>query len=407
MIASRGARLAGCLAAVVLGTATFAPAQAAPDPCVGIRPVSGTAIRSVRVASGLTRPLLVLAPPGDARRLFIVEQDGKVRILQDGALLAIPFLDLKGLTRSPATGGGWEEGLLGMAFHPDFAANRSFFVYHTDTTGRNNLIARYRAAPADAGTADPASRQVVLTIPHPKHANHNGGMLAFAPDDGKLYAGTGDGGSMCDPDDNAQNPDSLLGKLLRLDVDTDPPRVEIWATGLRNPWRFAFDRANGDLYIGDVGQGDWEEVDYLPAPRAKGANFGWDLYEGSHCPNPSCMGRKRCESIRAIPPLAEFSHKGSACSITGGPVYRGCAMPDLRGTYFYADFCAGFIRSLRVRDGKAIEMRDRTAELEPGGGLHIEAITSFGEDARGEIYVVDQEGEIFKIVPAGAPPSPR
>jgi glucose/arabinose dehydrogenase len=187
--------------------------------------------------------------------------------------------------------------------------------------------------------------------------------------------------------------------------------MELWALGLRNPWRFAFDRANSDLYIGDVGQGDWEEVHYYPAPRTKGANFGWDFYEGAHCPNPSCPGRKRCDSIRAIAPLAEYSHKGSACSITGGAVYRGCAMPDLRGTYFYADFCAGFIRSLRVRDGKAAEMQDRTAELEPGSGLHIEAITSFGEDARGEIYVVDQEGEVFKIVPAGppaaAPPASR
>ncbi|HEV8376748.1 MAG TPA: PQQ-dependent sugar dehydrogenase [Candidatus Polarisedimenticolia bacterium] len=204
------------------------------------------------------------------------------------------------------------------------------------------------------------------------------------------------------PDDHSQDPASLLGKLLRIDVDAQPPSVEVWALGLRNPWRFAFDRAQSDLYIADVGQDKWEEVDYWPAPCRKGANFGWDLYEGAHCPNPSCSGRKPCGGIRALMPILEYSHQGGACSITGGPVYRGCKMPDLRGTYFYADFCSSFIRSFRVRNGEAIEKKDRTRELAPGGGLRIDAITSFGEDAHGEVYVIDQDGEIFKIVPAPA-----
>jgi len=379
-----------------------ARAQSPADVCKGVTPAKGTSLRSELVTSGLSRPLFVTAPPGDISRLFILEQDGRVRIFKDASLLPRPFLDLGSLTRSPGSGGGWEEGLLGMAFHPHYAENGLFFIYHTDTTGNRNLIVRYRTNPAAPDLADPASRRVIVTLDHPRHANHNGGMLAFAPDDGHLYAGTGDGGGMCDPDDNSQNSASLLGKLLRIDVDVEPPKVEVWALGLRNPWRFAFDRANSDLYIGDVGQGDWEEVDYLPAPRARGANFGWDLYEGGHCPNPSCAGRKRCDSIRPIMPILEYSHRSNACSITGGPVYRGCRMPELRGTYFYADFCSEFIRSFRVREGVAVDRQDRTQELSPGGKRRIEAITSFGEDARGEIYIVDQEGEIFRIVPGAA-----
>jgi glucose/arabinose dehydrogenase len=376
------------------------------DLCQGVAPVRGTTLRSELVVSGLLRPLFVTAPPGDVERLFILEQDGRVRIVKNGTLLSRPFLNLGSLTRSPGSGGGWEEGLLGLAFHPRYAENGFFFIYHTDSPGNQNLVVRYRANAADPDVADPSTRRVIVTLDHPRHANHNGGMLAFAPDDGHLYAGTGDGGGMCDPDDNSQNPASLLGKLLRIDVDADPPEVEVWALGLRNPWRFAFDRVNSDLYIGDVGQGDWEEVDYYPAPRRKGANFGWDLYEGSHCPNPSCVGRKPCGGIRPLMPILEYSHKNNACSITGGVVYRGCRMPDLRGTYFYADFCSEFIRSFRVRDAVAVDQKDRTQELAPGGKRRIETITSFGEDARGEIYVVDQEGEIFRIIPAGSAEPP-
>lgn len=385
-----------------------APGLAAtgPDLCRGVTSVPGTALRTELVVSGLSRPLFVTAPPGDLQRLFVLEQDGRVRIVKGKTLVAKPFLEIAGLTRSPGSGGGWEQGLLGMAFHPRYAENGVFFIYHTDRTGKNNLIVRYLRSPAHADLADPASRRVILTIPHPRYANHNGGMLAFAPDDGHLYAGTGDGGAGCDPDNHAQDPGSLLGKLLRIDVDAEPPKVEVWTLGLRNPWRFAFDRETFDLYIADVGQDKWEEVDVLPAPRARGANFGWDVFEGAHCPNPSCSERQPCTGLDAKPPVLEYSHKGGACSITGGPVYRGCLMPDLRGTYFYADFCSAFIRSFRMIEGEAREAKDRTAELAPGGKRRLETITSFGEDARGEIYIVDQDGEIFRIVPAAAPHAP-
>jgi len=365
--------------------------------CDGISEASDTPLTSVRVASGLLRPLLATAPPGDVDRLFIVEQDGQIRILKGGTLLATPFLDLSALTRSPADGGDNEQGLLGLAFHPDYASNGLLFVYHTDDTGTSNVLARYTRDSADADLADPASRTVIATFAHPDFGNHNGGMLAFAPDDGRLYLGTGDGGSFCDPSDNAQNPASPLGKLLRIDVDTPPFAVEIWALGLRNPWRYSFDRQNSDLYLGDVGQNIWEEVDYRPSPRSPGDNYGWDYYEGSNCPNPSCGST--CPSLsNLVLPIQEYDHTG-ACSVTGGYVYRGCRMPNLRGTYFYADFCAAFIRSLRMVSGAVTDVRDRAAELAPGGGLAIDLVTSFGEDARGEIYILDRGGEAFKIVP--------
>jgi len=222
-------------------------------------------------------------------------------------------------------------------------------------------------------------------------------MLAFAPDDGRLYAGTGDGGNFCDPFDNAQNPASPAGKLLRFDVDATPITQENWALGLRNPWRFSFDRLTSDLYIADVGQDHWEEIDYRPAPRSSGDNFGWDLYEGNHCPNPSCSGGPACNTINPLPPLLEYAHP-AGCSVTGGFVYRGCRMPDLAGRYFYGDYCAAFIKSFKVVSGVVTDPVDNTAEL-GGAGAKINLITSFGEDARGEIYVTDRDGEVYQIVP--------
>jgi glucose/arabinose dehydrogenase len=366
--------------------------------CDGISDASATPLTTVRVVSGLNLPLLVTAPPGDVGRLFIVEQDGTIRIFKNGALNATPFLDVSALTISPIDGGNTEQGLLGLAFHPNYAVNGRFFVYHTDATGTNNLVVRYTRDPLDPDHADVTSRTVLLTIPHPTYGNHNGGMLAFAPDDGRLYVGTGDGGSSCDPSGNAQNPASLLGKLLRLDVDGPFFTAETWALGLRNPWRYSFDRVNSDLYIGDVGQNLWEEIDYRPAPRMAGENYGWVYYEGSHCPNPSCGGT--CPALaNLIMPVAEYDHSSGECAVTGGYVYRGCRMSALQGTYFYGDFCAAFIHSFRMVAGVPADSRDRTAELAPGGGLAINLITSFGEDARGEIYIVDRGGEVFKIVP--------
>ena len=253
---------------------------------------------------------------------------------------------------------------------------------------------------ADPDVADATSEHVIVTIPHPGFANHNGGLNLFGPD-GFLYVGTGDGGGGGDPNDNSQNDASMLGKLLRIDVTTDA--VQTWAKGLRNPWRFSFDRGTGDLYIADVGQGSWEEVDVQPAPTVIGGNYGWNIMEGRHCYPPTTTS---CDQTGLTLPVLEYDHSSGACSITGGFVYRGCRMPDLRGTYFYSDYCSAFIRTFKgVSGGNAQNLADRTGDLAPGGGLSIDSVTSFGEDARGELYIADygggdtSDGEIYRIIP--------
>ncbi|MCK6554367.1 PQQ-dependent sugar dehydrogenase [Candidatus Binatia bacterium] len=369
------------------------------DVCAGIVPVTGTSIRAERVATGLSQPVFVVAPPRDTTRVFIVEKTGRIRILKFGTLLPTAFLDLAALIS-----GGGEQGLLGLAFHPSYADNGRFFVNYTDTDG-DTVVAEYRVS-ANPDIADAGSQEILLQIDQP-FDNHNGGQVSFGPD-GFLYIGTGDGGSGGDPMDNAENIDSHLGKLLRIDVDNgttyvSPPTNpffgavpgldEIWAYGLRNPWRFSFDRLNGDLYIGDVGQGSWEEIDWRPGSSTGGENYGWDVMEGLHCFEPPSA----CTQTGLTMPVLEYDH-GQGCSVTGGYVYRGCKMPDLAGTYFYADYCTEFVRTLTMSGGVATNLQDRTAELE-SGGVSIDAITSFGEDARGEIYITDQGGEVFKIVP--------
>jgi glucose/arabinose dehydrogenase len=387
--------------------------------CTGISQALGSTLTTVRLVEGLDRPVLVASPPGEPDRLFIVEQVGTIRIFEDGALHPTTFLDIQAITRAPGdSGAGNEEGLLGLAFHPDYAVNGHFFVYHTDATGDNNLVARYTRASADK--ADDSTRQVVLAIPHPTYSNHNGGMIAFGPDDGYLYIGTGDGGSGCDPFNAAQDDLDLRGKLLRVDVN-DPPYAippdnpfdsptdnildEIWAKGLRNPWRFSFDSLNADLYIGDVGQSSWEEINHRPGSSPGGENYGWDLYEGDHCPNPSCSGGGSCSLAGYVAPVHEYDRSGGACAVTGGRVYRGCRMPDLHGTYFYSDYCADFVRSFRVVGGVATDHQLRTGELDPGGSFELGEMVAFGADGRGEMYIVDlgrfasEGGEIYKIVP--------
>src|SRR5262245_36987767 len=272
--------------------------------CTGVPTASRTTIRTTRVASGLTKPCWVTSPPGDTHRIFILEQDGRVRIVKDGLLLPTSFLDVAAITRSPVDGGGNEQGLLGLAFSPNYATDGFFFIYHTDTAGTTNTVARYHVS-VNPDLADTATRTGILTIPHPTNTNHNGGALIFGPDDGFLYLTTGDGGGSCDSPGNAQNTTNLLGKVLRIDVipiptPPDPPyRIppghanfpakEIFSYGLRNPWRYCFDGLTHDLYIADVGQGVWEEVDFRPAnDLGSGANYGWDHYEGFACPSPSC-----------------------------------------------------------------------------------------------------------------------
>ena len=377
--------------------------------CEGVPGAIGDAAAVELVTDQLDTPTFAAAPPLDPHRLFVTEQAGRIRVIEDGVLRTQPFLSI---TDDVLCCG--ERGLLSVAFHPDFASNRRFFVYYNDNDG-GIVIARYEAT-ADPNVADPASRRVLLRIPHPTYGNHNGGQLAFGPD-GYLYAGTGDGGGGGDPDENAQDATSLLGKLLRIDADVDvrpwrgvPPDNPntsggakaglVWATGLRNPWRFGFDRGTGDLYVADVGQGSIEEIDVQPAASTGGENYGWDVFEGSQCHEPTPPASE-CPADRTpyTFPVLEYDH-GQGCSVTGGYVYRGCALPDLRGTYFYSDFCSSFVRSFRgVAGGVAQNERDFSADLEPAGARTLNNVVSFGEDARGEIYVVDQDGELYRIVP--------
>ena len=276
------------------------------------------------------------------------------------------------------------------------------------------MIARYQVS-GDPDVANTTETQL-LTISQP-FANHNGGNLVFGPD-GYLYVGMGDGGSGGDPLDNGQSDSTLLGKMLRIDVDVNSspfyavpasnpnpgagdPLGLIWAKGLRNPWRFSFDRGNGDLYIGDVGQNEWEEIDWVPSTSTGGENYGWRIFEGNHCydPSPAPM----CPATTGFTmPVYEYNHSSgtpTGCSVTGGFVYRGCALPDLHGTYFFSDDCSAFIRTFEISGGVVTNEQDRTAALDPPGSQTIDSVVAFGEDARGEIYIADQGGEVFKIIP--------
>jgi glucose/arabinose dehydrogenase len=338
--------------------------------------------------------VFVTSPPSDSQRLIVVEQAGLVRVIRNDTTLATPFLDLRN-----KIGTGGERGLLSIAFHPQYASNGRFYVYFTDKNGDIRIV-RYNIS-ADPNVGNEATADTVIAIPHPTYANHNGGQLQFGPD-GKLYAATGDGGGGGDPDENAQDLSSLLGKQLRLDVDgtsgyVNPPdnpfSSEVWAYGLRNPWRFSFDRATGDLYIADVGQNAWEEVDVATATggvgAGKGANYGWDDMEGTHCYEPMTG----CDQTGRTLPVIEYGHTGGACTIVGGYVYRGARIPALAEHYLYADYCAGFVRSFRFAGGAATDQRDWTTSLSPGT-----LIRSFGEDARGELYIMTQTA-VYRIVP--------
>lgn len=362
----------------------------------GPPPATSNSLRLQTVTAVLSSPVFLTAPTGDVGRLFIVEQGGLIRILNslDGTPRATPFLDVTGLI---VTGG--EQGLLGMAFDPNYAGNGRFYIYYTNTAG-DIVIARYGVS-TNPDIANAGAQAILKTIAHPTNQNHNGGMLAFGPD-GCLYAGIGDGGGSGDPNGNAQNTNSLLGKILRLDPETgsacgtDNPFAngtggapEVWSFGLRNPWRFSFDRSTGVLYIGDVGQDQREEVDAVVGPNAgQGVNFGWNIMEGFACFNPP----SGCNSSGLTPPILDYSHDAGACSVTGGYVYRGTLNPAVNGSYFYADYCAGFVRSFQLQGGRP-SSQNTWPLLSPGG-----QITSFGEDARGELYILTQTGGLSRIV---------
>lgn len=345
-------------------------------------------LRLVEVAAGLDDPVHLVSPPGDPR-LFVIERPGRIRLIEDGQLRATPFLDLTARVRS-----GYEElGLLGMAFHPDFAENGFLFVNYTDSNGDTRIV-RYTASPgADAALAE--SAKLILRVRQPT-GSHNGGLVTFGPD-GMLYIGMGDGHPSGDPSGDAQNLGTLLGALLRIDVDGGDPyavppdnpfvnepgaRPEIWAYGFRNPWRFAFDATAGRLYTADVGEHTWEEISIAPMSTA-GLNFGWNVTEGAHC-----FAADPCESEGLVLPAYEYD-RGDGCAVIGGHVYRGHAIPDLSGHYFFGDYCGGWVRSLQW-DGSTVEVQNWS--LAPGG-----AILSFGEDADGELYVLSITGAVHRI----------
>ncbi len=375
--------------------------------CFALPPADAQTLRTTRIAQGFSLPLYVTSPPNDAARLFVVEQAGRIEIIKNGTVLPTPFLNITSIVLS-----GGERGLLGLAFHPNYAANRRFYVYYTRQTDGAIVVARYTAS-ENPDRANPGSAQTVIVIPHPGASNHNGGCIQFGPD-GYLYFGTGDGGSSGDPPCNAQNGLVLLGKILRIDVNGASPYVipptnpfvgdpafldEIWAYGLRNPWRFSFDAVTGDLYTGDVGQDTIEEVDFQPGSSTGGENYGWKIMEGNNCfSSANCINPPPCNSPLFTDPIWTYTHPGGNCSVTGGYVYRGNLIPSLRGTYFFADYCSAKIWSFQFVGGAVTNFTDRTAELAPRGAT-INSITSFGEDANGELYIVDQGGEIFKILP--------
>jgi glucose/arabinose dehydrogenase len=346
------------------------------------------------IARGLDEPVYLTSPPGDAR-LFVVEQAGRIVILKDGHALPRAYLDIRSKVQS-----GGERGLLSVAFHPQYRTNGFLFVNYTDHDGDTN-IERYTVS-RDPNVADAGSARLILKI-HQPYANHNGGMNLFGPD-GMLYIGMGDGGSQQDPHGNGQNPNVLLAKLLRINVDRDTystaaanpyarggGRPEVWAIGLRNPWRFAFDAKDANLYIADVGQDRYEEVDVVPMSRA-GVNYGWNVMEGF-----SCLHGDTCNQAGLQRPALVYSHS-DGCSITGGFVYRGTQIPALDGHYFYADYCRDWLRSFKYVNGRVTEQTEWPV-------TKLSAIASFGVDATGELYAVSHNGVIYKMV--AAPSSSR
>ncbi|AQR67641.1 glucose dehydrogenase [Janthinobacterium sp. LM6] len=392
-------------ASVTQGTGTLAPTPvtqqvqvtAGATASASVTYAAGAPLALVlqEVASGLNAPIFLTAPPGDSR-LFILERPGRIRVLQNGSLQATPFLDISTLTTTSG-----EQGLLSLAFHPLYASNGYFFIYYTNLAG-DIVIERRQVSAGNANVADPLSALTILTIAHPTFSTHYGGLLSFGPD-GYLYAGTGDGGSAGDPPGNAQNTNVLLGKLLRLDVNassvaqpyTIPPgnpfaaaggRPEIWAYGLRNPWRYAFDVPAQLLYIADVGQASWEEVDVRPVGQA-GNNYGWNVMEGAQCYNSA-----GCNQAGLVLPVITYGHDtAGGCSITGGYVYRGVALPELAGQYLYSDYCSGWLRSFSYSNGTASAVTD-------WGIANVGNILSFGQDGQNELYMLSGTGKVYRIV---------
>jgi glucose/arabinose dehydrogenase len=347
--------------------------------------------------TGLAQPVFVTNAGDSSGRLFIVERTGRIRIYKNRVLLPTPFLDIQSIVNS--TGG--EEGLLALAFHPNYGTSGRFYTVFTDQDG-SLVLSMFTRSSGNPDLADPNSRITLLTIPHPINQNHNGGTLAFGPD-GYLYWSTGDGGSGGDPPNNAQNLNVLLGKILRIDVDHVDPGVnysipstnpfmsnpsarhEIWAYGLRNPWRFSFDRQTGDIFIGDVGQDTREEIDFQPAASTGGENYGWRVMEGTICYNPATG----CDQSGKVLPIIDYGHS-LGCAVTGGYIYRGSLYPPMQGRYFYSDICSGILFSLyhdSINGWVATQIVDTPY-----------AVSTFGEDDQGNLYFTDYgTGSVYQI----------
>ncbi len=379
-------------------TPTVAPAPTEPAPAAAPLNLEQLTVTLEPFAEGFTNPLFVTNARDGSNRLFVVEKPGAIRIIADGQTLPQPFLDITDRVGSR----GSEQGLLGLAFPPDFATRQFFFVNYTNRDG-DTIVARYNVS-ADQNAADPGSEFVVLKIAQPA-ANHNGGDLAFGPD-GMLWIGTGDGGAANDRFNNGQNPETLLGKMLRLDVTSDPNqpyvvpgdnpwlnaemggkavRPELWAIGLRNPWRYSFDRATGDLWIADVGQNQIEEVNVTRAPLTGGLNYGWPIQEGR-----ACFRDQNCDPTGLVQPVAQYNHGADGCSVTGGYVYRSKAFPALVGAYLYGDYCSGRIWALDAANPGSPVL---VAEAGPG-------LSSFGEDEAGELYITDLSKGVVRRIAA-------
>lgn len=355
------------------------------------------ALSTELVVDGLINPVQLVDPNDGSGRMFIVQQPGQIVILRDGAVAPEPFLDI-----GDKVSGSSEQGLLSMAPHPQFAENGTFFIFYTDLDG-NEQIERWQVDGEHPDHGDPGAVQTILNVEDP-YPNHNGGLLLFGPD-GYLYIGLGDGGSGGDPEGHGQDLNTLLGSILRIDVDSttddlpygipadnpfvgqDGARGEIWAYGLRNPWRFSFDRETGDLLIADVGQNAIEEASIAPAGEA-GLNFGWNILEG-----PECYEEDDCDSSGTVLPFFWYAQEDGGCSITGGYVYRGEAMPELNGAYLVGDYCSGLVWAVAIaEDGTATQSEPVESGL---------SLSSFAEDAAGELYLIDLTGAIYKIVPSG------
>ncbi|MFQ5947999.1 MAG: PQQ-dependent sugar dehydrogenase [Acidimicrobiia bacterium] len=370
-------------------TSTTAPSTTTTSTTEPLSPLRGLALETV--GRRFQEPVFAIAPLTDDR-LFVVEKAGVIRVIAAGELLERPFLDITADVGSR----GLEQGLLGLAFHPDYEENGRFFVYYTDLEGASRLL-EYHASD-DADRADPASSKLLLTVPQPA-SNHNGGMLQFGPD-GYLYVALGDGGGAGDQFGNGQRPDTLLATILRLDVDAGDPYAvppdnpfvggdganQVWAYGLRNPWRFDIDQEEGLIYIADVGQDAWEEISIVPITGG-GLNYGWPITEGFEC-----FRSDPCDTGGLVQPVLTYGH-GEGCSVIGGFVYRGRDIPELEGHYFYGDWCGRWVRSFRYENGAIADQRDWTADLGEVG-----QILSFGVDAQGEIYVTTGEGPVYRLV---------